>query len=412
MALTRPTSAQIDSSTEVITDPISLLNNKSNRANVDVGFLFNRDGGISSNVAVFWQESSQRFVFALTSSNAVSRFSNIAVISNANVVAGNVFAAGYFYSNGAAFSGGSSYSNVQVATYLPTYTGVVTASNVAVDGNVTATQLFGNSITATANLTVDTINANTKIMIGSASSGLGFHLRNAAAGNQAKIETTSNQNNFQVVSTAATVALGTWNNLSKAYVGTPNAHKFSLMANNTEYVFLEITGNVGIGNSSPLHRLSVAGNVYTSGDVITTGYFIGNGSQLTGITIDATRIENGTSNVQAYSSSDIAVSVGGTANIARFTTDGITMRTGSEIRGHNVRATNGLLTNTINATSGSNISLSTIYNFSSVNNIWAANAYITTDVSVGRNLTVTGEINTSKTVTALNILNPFLLAGM
>jgi hypothetical protein len=154
------------------------------------------------------------------------------------------------------------------------------------------------------------------------------------------------------------------------------------------------------------------GNLKTTGNVITTGYFIGNGSQLTGITIDATRIENGTSNVQAYSSSDIAVSVGGTANIARFTTDGITMRTGSEIRGHNVRATNGLLTNTINATSGSNISLSTIYNFSSVNNIWAANAYITTDVSVGRNLTVTGEINTSKTVTALNILNPFLLAGM
>ena len=39
---------------------------------------------------------------------------------------------------------GSNYSNVQVATYLPTYTGVVTASNVAVNGNVTAQYLFGN----------------------------------------------------------------------------------------------------------------------------------------------------------------------------------------------------------------------------------------------------------------------------
>jgi len=134
MGLTRPTAAQIDSSTEVITDPISLLNNKSNRANVDVGFLFNRDGGISSNVAVFWQESSQQFVFALTSSNAVSRFSNIVVTSNANVVTGNVFAAGYFYSNGVAFTGGAggSYSNVQLATYLAT-----TASNIFIAGNTT-----------------------------------------------------------------------------------------------------------------------------------------------------------------------------------------------------------------------------------------------------------------------------------
>jgi hypothetical protein len=42
------------------------------------------------------------------------------------------------------YGGGSTYSNVQVATYLPTYSGVVTASNVAVAGNVTAQYLFGN----------------------------------------------------------------------------------------------------------------------------------------------------------------------------------------------------------------------------------------------------------------------------
>lgn len=55
--------------------------------------------------------------------------------------------ANYFVGNGALLTGivaGSSYSNVQVATYLPTYTGVVTASNVAVAGNVTAQYLFGN----------------------------------------------------------------------------------------------------------------------------------------------------------------------------------------------------------------------------------------------------------------------------
>jgi len=156
MGLTRPTAAQIDSSTEVITDPISLLNNKSNRANVDVGFLFNRDGGISSNVAVFWQESNQRFVFALTSSNAVGRFSNIAVTSNANVVAGNVFAAGYFYANGAVFSGGgggSNYSNVDVVAYLA---GNITTGNITTAGTITVNPgTGGNTIISKGNLYID-----------------------------------------------------------------------------------------------------------------------------------------------------------------------------------------------------------------------------------------------------------------
>jgi hypothetical protein len=62
-------------------------------------------------------------------------------------VTGNV-TANYFVGNGALLTGivaGSNYSNVQVATYLPTYTGVVTASNVLVNnGNLTARFLFGN----------------------------------------------------------------------------------------------------------------------------------------------------------------------------------------------------------------------------------------------------------------------------
>jgi hypothetical protein len=133
MGLTRPTAAQIDSSTEVITDPISLLNNKSNRANVDVGFLFNRDGGISSNVAVFWQESNQRFVFALTSSNAVSRFSNIVVTSNANVQTGNVFTIGYINTTGNVLLGGNLFVGGGFAN--------ISSGSVSADS---ALQIYGN----------------------------------------------------------------------------------------------------------------------------------------------------------------------------------------------------------------------------------------------------------------------------
>lgn len=163
----------------------------------------------------------------------------------------------------------------------------------------------------------------------------------------------------------------------------------------------------GVLNGSAGLTFNKNGNVLTStGNVVSTsGYFLGNGALLTGITVDATKIESGNSNVRAYSSSDIAVSVGGTANIARFTTDGITMRTGSEIRGHNVRATNGLLTNTINATSGSNISLSSIYNFNNVNNIWSSNVYATNAVSIGGNLTVAGNLTVTGNLVYLNVDN-------
>ena len=61
-------------------------------------------------------------------------------------VTGNV-TANYFVGNGALLTGiaaSSTYSNVQVATYLPTYSGVVGASNVFVSGNVTAQYFLGN----------------------------------------------------------------------------------------------------------------------------------------------------------------------------------------------------------------------------------------------------------------------------
>ena len=83
----------------------------------------------------------------ITAGTFVSTFNNAGNVILPNVyVSGNVTST-YFLGNGALLTGiaaSSSYSNVQVATYLPTYSGVVTASNVAVAGNVTAQYLFGN----------------------------------------------------------------------------------------------------------------------------------------------------------------------------------------------------------------------------------------------------------------------------
>jgi hypothetical protein len=118
------------------------------------------------------------------------------------------------------------------------------------------------------------------------------------------------------------------------------------------------TGNLAAGNINSAGRLSAAGNInggniitnlitasalslsgniltplavtsnITGGNILTAGnvtgsYFIGNGSQLTGITVAAgTALVNGNSNVRVNASGNVTVSSGGTSNVAVFATTG------------------------------------------------------------------------------------------
>ena len=97
-------------------------------------------------------------------------------------------------------------------------------------------------------------------------------------------------------------------------VGMFDANSFHVMkstvSTSTTTGALRVHGGVGI-----------EGNVYVGN--ITAAYLYGNGSQLTGIAADATLIQSGTSNVKAYSSGNVAVSVAGTSNVAVFTSTNI-----------------------------------------------------------------------------------------
>ena len=89
MPLTRPRFSQFDTTISSISDPITVLNKSSTQANIDIGFLMNRDGGISSNVALFWRQSANTFVLAFSSNTgeitgSVSN-SNIAITEYANL---------------------------------------------------------------------------------------------------------------------------------------------------------------------------------------------------------------------------------------------------------------------------------------------------------------------------------------
>ena len=127
MALTRPRFGQLNTSTVAEADPITVLNQGSSSANVDVGFLFNRANGLVSNVALYWSESAQSIVTAYTANTGATN-SNITVSSYANLTVGNVL--------------------------------LVTGSILNVQGNITANILgthYGNIVSTTANITTANI---------------------------------------------------------------------------------------------------------------------------------------------------------------------------------------------------------------------------------------------------------------
>jgi len=104
MALTRPTVAQLNTVVTEISDPVTVLNKGSTQANVDVGFVFNRDSGASPNVAFYWNETLDSLVVAYTTSTGGVN-SNIAVSSYANLTTGNVIANGNITAVGGIFVG-------------------------------------------------------------------------------------------------------------------------------------------------------------------------------------------------------------------------------------------------------------------------------------------------------------------
>lgn len=112
----------------------------------------------------------------------------------------------------------------------------------------------------------------------------------------------------------------------------------------------------GAINSTPIGNLSPSTGAFTTLSAtgnVTGNFFLGNGSQLTGI--DATSIQSGTSNVRVISSGgNVSVGIGGTGNVAVFSTGGqdITgyLTTTGNITGNYLLGNGSLLTG-IDATS-------------------------------------------------------------
>jgi hypothetical protein len=96
-----------------------------------------------------------------------------------------------------------------------------------------------------------------------------------------------------------------------------------------------LNGTAGFTFNKYTNAVSIGGSLTTlnAGNISAGGYFLGNGSQLTGI--DATSIQSGTSNVKTYSSGNVAISIAGTANTVVFTSSNVIV-SGSIIPGANI----------------------------------------------------------------------------
>ena len=230
-------------------------------------------------------------------------------IATGRVNAGNVTVSGpisatgnvtgsYFIGDGSQLTNlpAGNYSNANVAAYLPTYTGslasltgpVITTNNIAgsslsIVGNITGGNVDTGRVNA-GNVTVSGPVSATGNITGSYFIGDGSLLTNLPAGNYS---------NANVASYLPTYT-GSLDSLTGPVVTTGNITGGNLRTAGA----ISSTGNITSGNVDT-GRVN-AGNVTVSGPVLATGnitgsYFIGNGSQLTGI---AANYSN--ANVAAY----------------------------------------------------------------------------------------------------------------
>ena len=190
----------------------------------------------------------------------------------------------------------------------------------------------------------------------------------------------------------------------------------NITGGNVNTTALSLSGNVisALNASSTI----VAGTTISAVGNITGSYFIGNGSQLSGI--DATSIQNGTSNVRVVSSGgNVAVGIGGTSNVSVFATTGqyitgLISATGnitganingngsglSAITGANVTGTVSSATTATSATSATTAGTVTTGAQGNITSVGTLSSLAVTGNITGGNLSVS-----TGTVTAGNIVN-------
>ena len=181
-------------------------------------------------------------------------------------------------------------------------------------------------------------------------------------------------------------------------------------------------GNVLTGGLISATGNATAGNVLTGGVVSAVGnitantgsFFIGNGSQLTGVTASTSGfpVTAGTSNIAAATNGNIGITVGGASNVALFTTAGALVTglisANGNVTGGNLNAGSGAISTTGNVYTGNVINTGTS---SATGNVTGGNVLTGGLVSATGNVTAgnvnvgSGAVSTTGNVYAGNVIN-------
>lgn len=204
-----------------------------------------------------------------------------------DVLTSSIYVDNYYYANGAPFSGGSgNYGNANVAAYLPTYTGNISANNISAGNvftaqNITATDAYIN----TGSFAGDDITGDAALYVGAGTfTNLGTDVMAQFTGNV----TNYGQINFQNYSNSPTASgdyIATADNgndttyyidmgiTSSTWDGT-QTNVLTGLAPNNGYLYVQ-DGNLTLGtrngNTSYTWNFDTAGNLTVAGNVIPTG---------------------------------------------------------------------------------------------------------------------------------------------
>ena len=274
----------------------------------------------TSNITVYENED---ITVTVTGASNVAIFTPNGISLTGNVTAANVVG-NYIYGNGAyltGISGGAgNYSNANVAAYLPTYSGNVSAFDVTAVNTVTANLFIGTfQGNTTGNFVVP--GANTQVIYnnnGNAGANINFTYNSSTStlnvagvihGNNITantISTTGNITGYNILSTGsaqfsagifagnAIVSTGIISATGNLYAGSissiGNIYADYIFGNtfaNTPYANASNVANTVVDNAQPnittvgtLTTLSVSGNA-NAGNVYASGYYFANGAPFT-----------------------------------------------------------------------------------------------------------------------------------
>ena len=305
------------------------------------------------------------------------------------------------------FTGGTNSTSYLRGTLSDT--GLSMTGNVTADNVIGVTAAIGGLVTASGNITGG--NLVSSGLISAQGNLVALNINTGIISATGNI-TGANLRTSGSISTTANVVAG--NLITSGLISSAgNIAAANIAAGNITSGIISATGNISGPNVIATilqvsSLLSVSGNItggnlLTDGIVSTTGnitgnYFLGNGSQLTGITLP--RIANGTSNISiATASGNATVGIGGTPNIAVFAT------TGEYVTG--VISATGNITGNYFIGNGSQLTGLNAYGnvYANGTAVLAGNGSATLTVTPGNNQVITGN-NTSKVVTIAVNDNP------